>query len=108
MLIGSIVTGMIAYFLNSYYTGKRLGYSSWMQIKDVAPSYGMALLIAISVYFLKYLPVSNWLILPLQILIGVMMFFFVCNRTKLQEYVELKEIAVKSFSKFLRHGKNKR
>lgn len=108
MLIGSIVTGIIAYFLNSYYTGKRLGYSSWMQIKDVAPSYGMALLIAISVYFLKYLPVSNWLILPLQILIGVMMFFFVCNRTKLQEYVELKEIAVKSFSKFLRHGKNKR
>ena len=93
MLIGSIITGVIAYFLNSYYTGKNLGYSSWMQIKDVAPSYGVALVIAISVYFLKYLPVSNWVILPLQIFIGALVFFFVCNRTKLQEYQELKSMA---------------
>ena len=26
MLVGTIVTGIIAFFLNSYYTGKRLGY----------------------------------------------------------------------------------
>lgn len=90
MLVGSIFTGIIAYFLNSYYTGKKLGYSSWMQIKDVAPSYGLAFIIALSVYFIKYLPVSNWVILPLQILIGVLVFFFVCNRMKMQEYQELK------------------
>lgn len=90
MLVGSIFTGIIAYFLNSYYTGKKLGYSSWMQIKDVAPSYGLAFIIALSVYFIKYLPVSNWVILPLQILIGVLVFFLVCNRMKMQEYQELK------------------
>lgn len=94
MLVGSIVTGIIAYFLNSYYTGKQLGYSSWMQIKDVAPSYEIAFVIALSVYFLKYLPVSNWVILPLQILTGIMVFFFVCNRAKLQEYQELKKMAL--------------
>ena len=93
MLVGSIFTGIIAYFLNSYYTGKKLGYSSWMQIKDVAPSYGLAFIIALSVYFIKYLPVSNWVILPLQILIGVLVFFFVCNRMKMQEYQELKSMA---------------
>ena len=39
MLVGSIVIGIISFFLNSYYTGKKLGYSSWQQLKDVAPSY---------------------------------------------------------------------
>jgi teichuronic acid exporter len=53
MLIGSIVVGIVSFFLNSYYTGKRLNYTSFMQLKDVAPSYGVALLIALSVYFLS-------------------------------------------------------
>lgn len=97
MLIGSIVTGIIAFFLNTYYTGKTLNYSSWMQIKDIAPSYGVAFTIALSVYFLKYLPISYWTILPLQIILGVTVFFVVCNMTKLEEYKEIKEIVVPRF-----------
>ena len=92
MLIGSIFTGIISFFLNSYYTGKKLGYSSWMQLKDVAPSYGVALLVAISVYFFKYLPISNWLVLPLQILLGAIVFYVVCERVQLPEYMEVKSI----------------
>ena len=93
MLVGTIVTGIIAFFLNSYYTGKRLGYSSWMQLKDVAPSYGIAFLVALAVYFIKYLPISNWIILPIQLIIGAVLLFVVCEKTKLQEYIEVKEIA---------------
>ena len=92
MLIGSIVVGVFSFFLNSYYTGKRLGYSSWMQIKDVAPSYGVAFVIAASVYFLKYLPLSNWIILPLQIVVGTVVLFLVCEKLKMLEYIEVKEI----------------
>ena len=51
MVAGTVVTGIIAFFLNSYYLGKILGYSSWMQLKDVAPSYGLAFLIALAVFF---------------------------------------------------------
>ena len=93
MLMGSIVTGVIAFFLNSYYTGRSLNYSSWMQLKDVLPSYGIAFLVALSVYFLKFLPISNWLILPIQILVGSIVFFTVCEATKLPEYMEIKSIA---------------
>ena len=93
MLAGSIVTGIIAFFLNSYYTGRDLGYSSWQQLKDVAPSYGIALMIAVSVYFLKYLPVSNFVILPVQLVIGAAVFFGICNIFKPQEYQEIKGIA---------------
>lgn len=102
MLIGTVFTGIIAFFLNSYYTGKSLKYSSWMQLKDIAPSYGVAVVIALSVYFLKYLPISNWIILPIQIVLGALVFFVVCERTKLFEYLEVKEIAVEYISKFLK------
>ena len=92
MLIGTIITGIIFFSLNSYYTGKRLGYSSWMQLKDVAPSYGIGFLLAISVYFIKYLPLSNWIILPIQICVGVMVFFLVCETIKIEEYLVIKAI----------------
>ena len=90
MLIASIVTGIICYFLNSYYTGKKLGYSSWMQIRDVAPSFGIACAVALSMYFLKYLPVSNWLILPLQLAVGMLVFVAACKVSKNAEYSEVK------------------
>ena len=55
MLVASLFTSIISFFLNSYYSGKDLGYRSWMQLKDVAPSYGVGFGVALSVYFLKYL-----------------------------------------------------
>ena len=99
MLIGSIVTGLICFFLNSYYTGKKLGYSSWKQLKDVAPSYGVAFVIALAVYFLKYLPLTHWIVLPMQIIVGIIVFFAVCEATKLNEYIEIKNIAFSAINK---------
>lgn len=89
MLLASIATNIFAYFLNSKYSGKLLGYSSWMQLKDIAPSYGIAFIVSLSVYFLKYLPISNWVILPLQIILGGIVFYFVCRYTRSQEYKEV-------------------
>jgi len=103
MLAGSIVTGIISFFLNSYYTGKNLGYSSWQQLKDVAPSYLIALMIAVSVYFFKFLPLTYWVILPMQIAVGVGVFFLVCRLFKVEEYQEIKEIA----EGYLKKKKNK-
>ena len=92
MLVGSIAAGIISFFLNTYYTGKKLGYTSWMQLKDIAPSYGVALFVAVAVYFLKYLPLSYWIVLPLQIAVGGTVFFLVCEKSKLSEYIEIKGI----------------
>lgn len=102
MLLASIASNVIAYFLNSYYSGKLLGYSSWMQIKDIAPSYGIALLIVLSVFFLKYLPMSYWAVLPIQLVIGALVFLVVCQYTKIEEYNEMKIIVRPFFAKFRR------
>lgn len=105
MLICSVLTSVICFFLNSYYSGKDLGYTSWMQLKDVAPSYGVATAVAISVYFFKYLPLSNWIILPIQIIVGAGVFFAICESIKLPEYIEVKGIAL-SFIKNIRKKNN--
>lgn len=102
MLLGSVVSGIIAFFLNSYYTGKKLNYSSWKQLKDVAPFYGLGFLIALSVYFIKYLPLSYFIILPIQIVVGMTVFFVICEIKKVEEYVELKSIAQKFLLKLRR------
>lgn len=99
MLVGSIIAGVIGFFLNSYYSGKLLGYSSWKQLKDVAPSYGLAILIAISVFFIKYLPLSYWVILPMQIIVGIIVFFAVCEILKMEEYQEVKSMVLPLFDK---------
>lgn len=92
MLYANLLTTFIAFLLNSHYSGKLLGYSSWMQIKDVAPSYLIAIVVAVPVYFMKYLPLSNWFILPLQIVLGTLFFYTLCKVTKSEEWVEIETI----------------
>ena len=89
MLYTSILTTIICYFLNSYFPGKLLGYNSWMQLKDIAPSFFIALSMSILVYCLKYLPFSYWIILPLQLVLGALFFIILCKTTKNKEYSEL-------------------
>lgn len=100
MLIASIATSIIAFFLNSYYSGKKLNYTSWMQLKDVAPSYRIAFFVSLSVYFLKYLPISYWIILPMQIVTGALAFLFICHVTKTEEYSMVLSILKPYIQKF--------
>lgn len=89
MLYTSILTSIISYFLNSYFPGKLLGYTSWMQLRDIAPSFFISLTMAIVVYCLKFLPISNWFILPIQIAVGLIIFILMCKVSKIEEYKEV-------------------
>ena len=99
MLYTNLIVGVISFFLNSYFPGKMLGYTSWMQIKDIAPSFGVASVVALSVWFLKYLPISNWVILPIQVIFGATVFFIICRMSNLEEYKEMKSIVTQLFKK---------
>ncbi len=99
MLIGSFITGLISLFLNTYYTGKKLNYNIFMQLKDIAPSYGLAFLIAFSVFFIKFLPLSNYIVLPIQIIVGTFVFFVICEKTQMEEYKEIKSIVLRYIKK---------
>lgn len=89
MLIASILIGFVSLYLNSWYTGKALGYTFWKQLRDIAPSFGIAFSIALSVYFLKYLSLSYWIILPMQIVVGAVVCILICRKSELEEYDEV-------------------
>ena len=102
MLIAMVIESFVCFFLNSYYSGKDLKYSSLMQLKDISPSYGVAFAVALSVYFFKFLSVSDWIILPIQIVVGTCVFILICEKTKLEEYMEVKRIIVGYVNKVLK------
>jgi O-antigen/teichoic acid export membrane protein len=94
MLWVNIFIGIIGYFLNSYYSGRLLGYSSWMQLRDIAPSYALAIAIALPVWFLKFLPLSYWIVLPMQIVLSILVFFGLCKINRMEELEEIKTIVM--------------
>lgn len=100
MLYANLITTVINFFLNSHYSGKFLGYSSWMQLKDVSSSYLMSVLLAVSVFFFKYLPLSYWIILPIQLLVGICVFFILCRVLTSCEYEDLKGLMMPYLEKF--------
>jgi len=94
MLIGSVISGWIAYYLNAYYSGPYLKYSVWMQLKDLFPSASLALSMAIVVFLIGLLPLSPYILLPIQLLTGAAIVFTVCELTHLEEYMQIKKIAL--------------
>lgn len=100
MLCASIFTGFIAFLLNSWFTGKFLNYSSWQQLKDVLPSYLIALFIGFIVYLLKFLPLSYNLIFPLQILATIIFGWIVNRIINLEVYCEIKNIVLTVIKKY--------
>ena len=99
MLIVSILTSIIGLYLNTWYTGKTLKYTFWRQLADIAPSYLTAFIIALSVYFLKYFPLPFYVILVIQIIVGLITGLVVSELLKLGEYMELKSILIKLIKK---------
>ncbi len=94
MLIGSVFTGFFAYYLNAYYSGPALNYSIKEQVKDLLPSFGIALTMALIVYSMSYIPISPFALFPIQVVTGAIIVIGLCKLIKLPEYKELEDIAL--------------
>lgn len=92
MLAGTLVTSLISYYLNAYYSGPFLNYSIKEQVKDILPSFGVAVAMAVPVYTMSFIPLNPFILLPLQIVTGAVITLAICEATKLPEYMELKGI----------------
>ncbi len=102
MLIGSVVTGLFACYLNAYYSGPALNYSIKEQVCDILPSFGITLFMAIVVYVMSYIPLTPFLLLPLQILVGAAITIGLCKFIKLPEYIEVENIALDFIKKLIK------
>ena len=102
MLIGSVITGIFALYLNADYSGPYLKYSIWEQAMDILPSLLMSLTMFAILFAISFLSLSPFIMLPLQIAIGAIFTFAICEIRKPDEYLELKGIAAPVINKILK------
>jgi O-antigen/teichoic acid export membrane protein len=90
MIYGMMVTSIISYYLNSYYTGILIGYSIWEQLRDMYSYLIMAVLMGVAVYTIALLPFPNyWSILLVQIAIGITIYIGLCRMFRLAAFMEI-------------------
>lgn len=94
MLIGSVFVGFFSYYLNARYSGPFLNYSIKEQVKDIIPSFLVALFMALPVYAISYLPFNPFILLPIQLLAGLLITLALCEKIGLEEYKEMKSIVL--------------
>jgi len=100
MIIGMIINSFIAFYLNSFWSGRFIGYPVLEQIKDILPSFVIALLMGIIVYcegiLLDIKPIS---MLIVQLLTGALVFIVVCESIRFGDYLYIKTIIKDNFIK---------
>ena len=100
MIIGMLVNTIIAYYLNSYWSGKFIDYSFFSQIKDIIPSFILAVIIN-SIVFLEGLiiPFSPFILLCLQVFTGGSLCFLLCECSHNRDYFYIKSIFLNKLKK---------
>jgi O-antigen/teichoic acid export membrane protein len=94
MIMGMWVNTLIAYYLNSYYSGRNINYPMREQVADILPSFLLALFMGGMVFLAgSFMPWGNLTKLIVQILLGGVIFFGLSELFKPQSYVYLKRIA---------------
>lgn len=92
MLWGSVLTGFFAYWLNSFYSGKMIDYGSLAQLRDIAPSFGVAFVMMAALYALTLTELPPVALLAVQLIAGAGITIGLCELLRLEEYRELKNI----------------
>lgn len=99
MLVGSVFTSIIAFYLNTYYSGPFLNYSVLEQVKDILPSFSIGLGMGLFVYLLGFIRLNAFIMLPMQILLGLFFVMILCELFVLPEYLEVKRMVIDVFNK---------
>lgn len=95
MILGIIVNSQIAYFLNSYWSGKFVNYPTKEQILNILPSFLLALCMAVAVFLLGIiLPFDYGWKLVIQVLFGALFVFVVVELFKFNDYLYIKSIVL--------------
>lgn len=84
--IGMLVVGIICTFINAYPNLKLLNYGYMEQLKDIMPSLLLSLVMGAGVYNFRWLNLSIYITLALQIGVGVFVYILMAHFFKLECY----------------------
>lgn len=79
LIYGSVLTSVIAFFINTHYSGKFIDYNGWEQIKNITPMILIAIATGILVFFVDIFTTEIWQYDILRIIINgiIGMIFYV-------------------------------
>lgn len=84
--VGTLISGIISTFINAHPNLKLLNYSYTEQIKDIMPSFIISIIMGIIIYPIKFMNNSVIIILIIQIIIGIVIYFGLAKLFKLECY----------------------
>lgn len=90
IVIGSLVTTFICFFINAYYPGKLFGYGAWKQIKDYRKIFISLLMMVVIVAFTNYIFENLWYQLFIGGFIGGLVYILSCFALKI---ISIKEVS---------------
>ncbi len=93
MIVGMIGSSIMSYYLNSYWSGKMIGYSISNQLKDLWPSFAIAALMGIVVYTEGLiLNLNSFLVLGIQMVSGIVIVISICELINFKDYFWIKNV----------------
>lgn len=84
--LGSVLSGGIATVVNSYPNKKLLNYSYKEQCKDIMPSLLLSLGMGIVVHCINFISLDTWMMLIIQIVLGLILYIGMSKIFKLECY----------------------
>ena len=101
MICGMIITSLISYYLNSYYTGTLINYAIREQFWDFAGYLILAALMAIVVYAVGLLSFPNlWSQLVAQLSVAMFSYVGLCRLFRLSDFMDVWQAGRNMFASF--------
>lgn len=93
LILGMLGLNVIAYYLNSYWSGQFIGYSFFDQVKDILPSFLLALIMS-SIVFAEglFIPLKPLPVFIVQMITGAIITYGLCEAIRFKDYLYIKGI----------------
>jgi len=98
IVIGHVITSIIAFFINAYLPGKYFSYGGFSQLKDMLPGMIATLVMAIVVVIFTHLLDSLWLKIIIGSISGFLVYLFVAFLMQINEIKEIRDLIKNSLS----------
>ncbi|HHU98682.1 MAG TPA: lipopolysaccharide biosynthesis protein [Bacteroidales bacterium] len=93
LLIGMVLHSLVSSFLNSYYSGRLIYYPTADQLRDVMPSFLVALLASLCLLLLKFIPdLPPYVVFSMQVLMMLILAVVFGRFFRLEGYIEIRNI----------------
>lgn len=96
--VGALIERLVEVFINAYPNGKLINYPIYEQIKDISPSILLSLLMGLAIFPIGFLSLSNFWLLSLQIILGLLIYIILSLITKNKSLAYIFNL-IKSFLK---------